>query len=143
MSNQSFKGISFLNRARIRLSTAPARVPSPMIFSAVCRALFQIGRTCGKPLDAGVPVGYYGGKGLLDFMRDRGGEFTHAQDPGKMGQLGLCLHQGGGAVGYAMFQFVAYVFERFFSLLFGGVPTMAQITKAARYDPAVALTEKE
>jgi len=38
--------------------------------------LLEVGRIGGEPFDAGVPMGDDGGERLVDFMRDRCGEFA-------------------------------------------------------------------
>ena len=63
--------------ARIRAITSPARLPSRTMSACSFPGFVQVGHICGQPAEAGAAVADDTGKRLIDFMRDRGGQFPH------------------------------------------------------------------
>src|SRR5437660_12495983 len=57
-------------------------------------SLIQVWNGAREPAQTGVGIGYHGCEWLIDFVSDRGREFSHGHDPSYVRQLCLCLAQG-------------------------------------------------
>ena len=82
------------SRARIRVSTSAARLPSSTMAASAARTWSRGGRVGAQPVEAGAGVGDDGGQGLVDLVRDRGGQLAQGRHAGDVRELGLGSVQG-------------------------------------------------
>ena len=92
-SSFSCVAAALLVMARMRAITSPARLPSRTMRLSSFPGFLQIRRISGQPAQASTAVTHYARQRLVDFMRDRGGQFTHHAYPVDVREIRLELPQ--------------------------------------------------
>ena len=92
-SSFSLGSAALLVRARMRAITSPARFPSRTMRWTASRDFLHVRHISGQPAQAGAAVAHHARERLVDFMRDRSGQFPHDAHPVDVRKIRLELAQ--------------------------------------------------